>query len=272
MQKNIDDIYALVLLGMTGTLLLSSGIIIFYLRYKRRFYVQREQIYQADLNYQVQLLNSTILSQENERRRIGRDLHDEVGGAMANLRLVINAMAKRKDINFVKTDAEHCQALTDSIIDTVRRIAHNLSPSGLELFGLDTILKNLCEQTRQSSGLKIIYKTSGDSDLKQLSSDASVAMYRIIQELLTNTIKHAEAKQIVILFSKKEGSLILEYSDDGKGIDPEVMSKSKGIGIHNIESRLNMISAIGNINYEQKGFSIRIAIPVPLPAKDSDDE
>lgn len=256
-----DDIYLLVLLGMAGTLLLCGAIIFFYIRYQKKFYSQRTQIQQAELDYQVSLLHATIQSQEKERKRIGRDLHDDVGAALANMRLAISNLARQESLTTIKNDVVHCRQLTDDIIETVRNISHTLSPSGLELFGLADSIEELCEHRSKHSTLSISFDNRVQPSLKDLSPDVAIALYRVVQELLTNTFKHAEAGKVTIVLYSEADKLLLNYADDGKGIDMQQQNKTKGIGMHNIETRLNMIQALYETGTEGKGFSIHISVP-----------
>jgi signal transduction histidine kinase len=263
MLKSSDDIYLLVFLGMCGSFLLCGAIILFYIRYQKKFYRQQVQMKDTQMQYQVQILHSTIQSQEDERRRIGQDLHDEVGGSLANLRLVISNMAKVETVDGLKTLVANCQSLTDGVINNVRHISHNLSPSGLELFGFADILAELCDRTASSSGLTISLRNKTVLTPEQIDIKISIALYRVMQELLTNTLKHAAAKAICIDMHCKEDVLMVAYSDNGKGIDDSLKNISKGIGMNNVESRLNMIQAafiIGGM--EQKGFNIKIQVPL----------
>lgn len=261
MQKETDDIYLLVFIGMAGCLLLCLGIILFYIRYQKKLYRQREEMQQAELSHQVQLLHSTIQSQEDERRRIGRDLHDEVGGSLANLRMAISNIANAPTQDILHDGVTTCRALTDTMINTVRHISHNLSPSGMDIFGLATVLEDLCDRTSRACGLNIILKNNADKLLQSLPINTSIALYRVVQELLTNTIKHANARQIKVQLSGNTGKLTLDYADDGKGVSPAGM-KSMGMGMHNIESRLSMVYGTYNITTAMgEGFKIHIEVP-----------
>lgn len=256
MQNGITNIYTFVVIGMAGSLILCLAIILFYLRYQRRFYLQREQIRNNELNYKVQILHSTIQSQEDERKRIGRDLHDEVGGALANLRVALSKMESEKSLVHL-----NCISLTDSLMHTVRYISHNLSPSGLEIFGFGEVLSELCDRTSTTSGLSIILNNEAP-DLPSLTDvNISIALYRVIQELLTNTIKHAEASEVTIKISCSDHCLIIDYSDNGKGIE-SINFQKKGIGMYNIESRLSMIHATFSIDKGKKGFKIHAEVPL----------
>jgi len=262
MLKSPDNIYLVVFLGMTGMFLLSGAIILFYVQYQKKLYQQQQEMKEAELNYQVQILHSTIQSQEDERRRIGQDLHDEVGSSLANLRIVISKIGKAESPDVRNALVSNCQSLTDTVINNVRHISHNLSPSGMELFGFADILAELCDRTSKSSGLEIMLNNETGKRQEHIDLKISIALYRVMQELLTNTIKHAGAKNVAITLSHKDDLLTLDYADDGKGLDEQVI-RNKGIGMYNIESRLSMVHAkftMGNAG--QKGFNIHIQVPM----------
>lgn len=262
MLKNSDDIYLLVFLGMLGTFLLSASIILFFIRYQRKFYRQQAQMKDTEMQYQVQILQSTIQSQEDERRRIGQDLHDEVGGSLANLRLVIRDIARTPSISDLQPLVAHCQSLTDNIINNVRHISHNLSPSGLELFGFADVLAELCDRTAKASGLQIALRNEAEQSCPEPSLNTAIALYRVVQELLTNTLKHANAHNIAITIKQSAQTISITYEDDGKGLDQNLI-RNKGIGMFNIESRLSMIHATHSIGHPSaNGFYIAIEAPI----------
>lgn len=262
MLKGIDNIYLVVLLGMAGTLALSLSLVVFYIRYQKRLLVQREQMHEADLRHQNELLNSTIQSQEDERKRIGRDLHDEVGGALANLRVSISNLTGNTTTGDLQSAISNCQVLADNIMNNVRNISHNLSPSGLEIFGFADILEELCEQRARSSGIQISCSNGAPELVALLPHNTSIALYRVAQELLTNTLKHANAGKVHIKLKENAGTLVFEYIDDGKGIPAQIKTKGMGMGMRNIESRLNFIQAQHKIEQGGKGFHMHIFVPV----------
>lgn len=262
MPKDSDDIYFLVLLGMAGMLILSLALVLFYLRYQKRLFSQRELLHEAGIRHQVELLNSTIQSQEAERKRIGRDLHDEVGGALANLRVSISRLSRGPAPENFKDDVERCQKQADSIMNTVRHISHSLSPSGLELFGFTEVLQELCDQRAQSSGMTVTCIDEASAWTGKLPNDTAIALYRVVQELLTNTMKHASARQVEIRITEDAGHLILEYTDDGIGI-PDGRNP-RGMGMRNIEGRLNLIGAKHRIQTGGPGFHMFVSVPVDI--------
>ena len=261
MQNGTDNVYLLAFMGFIGAFLLCVTIILFYIRYQKKFYMQRQEMNDAALAHQIQLLHSTIQSQEDERRRIGSDLHDDVGGYLANLRVQISKIARECPTDVLQQMVTNCQQLTDTAIDTVRHISHNLSPSGLELFGFAEVLADLCERTSISSGLEVNLNNNAGALSEKLVMNTSLALYRVIQELLTNTIKHAEADEVSLAISESNGMLIIDYSDNGIGMADN--TGRMGMGMYNIESRLNMISATSVIKAgNSKGFHIHIEVHV----------
>jgi signal transduction histidine kinase len=236
MQKVTDNIFLLVLFAMIGTLLLATSFIFFFLRYQRKIAMQKEAMQKAEVEYSSQLLTATLTSQEEERKRIGTDLHDDVGASLSNLKMIL-AQTTETD----ETKAKY-KPLIDNIITTVRTISHTLSPPGLELFGFEYALQELVDSFNIAGSIKITLNNEVGNRLDVLPKETTLALYRILQELLSNTLKHANAQHIAISFFEKEEQLSFTYNDDGKGIDLG-NSKSAGMGMKNIEARLKMIDA-----------------------------
>jgi signal transduction histidine kinase len=253
MQKVTDNIFLLVLMAMAGSLIMAASFIFFFLRYQRNIAKQKEAMQKAALEHNEQLLNATLLSQEEERKRIGRDLHDDVGASLSNLKMII----AEADSN---TDSH--KPLIDNIISTVRNISHSLSPPGLDLFGLEFTLQELFDSFNNGGSVQIHFINNIGLALDNMNKQTALALFRIIQELLSNTIKHAAAKNATVHFFSEGKTIALTYSDDGKGFTSKNIKKS-GMGMQNIEARLKMIGANFDIQSEQgKGFTIKILVPV----------
>lgn len=257
MQKVTDNIFLLVLFAMTGTFLLAASFVFFYVRYQRRMLMQKAAMQKAELDHREALLHSVIQSQEEERKRIGRDLHDDVGAALSNLRMVFSKIVIQKEPEKEETNYK---PLIDNIINTVRNISHSLSPPGLELFGLEYTLHELCDNFNSSGILQLELVNNSGETIDKLGPTTSLTIYRVIQELLQNTVKHAGATQASIAFDQAGNTLNVTYQDNGKGIDPERIARP-GMGMQNIESRLNMIHAPFVISSSPgKGFKISIIV------------
>lgn len=259
MHKVTDNILILVLLTMLGTFFLAASFIYFFVRYQRRMLQQKEAMQKAELDHQETLLHSVIQSQEAERKRIGRDLHDDVGSALSNLRMVFGKIVSDQN---TPGNAEQYKPLIDNIINTVRNISHSLSPPGLELFGLEYTLHELCDNFNSAGVLHLTLTNHSGEKIDQLGPVPSLTLYRVIQELLSNTVKHAAATEADVCFTLEEGSMLVVYKDNGKGIDMSA-SKKPGMGMQNIESRLNMIEAPFVIE-SSPGNGFKIAIKIAL--------
>jgi signal transduction histidine kinase len=259
MQKITDNIFLLVLFAMIGTFILATSFVFFFLRYQRRAQQQKEAMQKAELEHSEKLLHAALQSQEDERRRIGRDLHDDVGAALSNLRMVMGQGSKA--IVEAEKETPAYKPLIDNIITTVRNISHSLSPPGLELFGLEHTLYELCDTFNTSGVIRLSFINEAGSRVDAMDKNAALAIYRVLQELISNTIKHAEAKKIVIRFCIENNRLVLVYSDDGKGFDAAAVKKT-GMGLQNIEARLSMVQAVFTVTTSAgNGIMVRIILP-----------
>ena len=254
MQKVTDNIFLLVLFAMLGTFILAASFIFFFIRYQRRIGLQKEAMQRAELEHSEKLLHATLLSQEAERKRIGRDLHDDVGASLSNLRMIMTGSMEKP------ADQSTCKPLIDNIINTVRNISHSLSPPGLALFGLENTLHELFDTFNAAGTVKLDFENELGEKLDSRDEQTALALYRVIQELLTNTVKHAGAKNVLIKCFEESGNDIISYQDDGKGID-KALDKKHGMGMQNIEARLRMAQATYEMPTVAKGFFIKIKMP-----------
>lgn len=254
MQKVTENIFLLVLFAVLGTFILAASFIFFFIKYQRRITQQKEAMQKAELEHSEQLLHATLLSQEEERKRIGRDLHDDVGASLSNLKMVM-AQAVEATAN---TPAY--KPLIDNIITTVRNISHSLSPPGLSLFGLENTLHELFDNFNAAGKITVAFENDLGEKLNRFDEQTDLALYRIVQELLTNTVKHAGAEKIIVRCFEENNSSIITYQDDGKGIDT-AKGKKIGMGMQNIEARLRMIQAHYDLPLASEGFFIKIIIP-----------
>lgn len=259
MQKVTDNIFLLVLFAMLGTFILASSFIFFFVRYQRRISLQKEAMQKAELDHSEQLLHATLLSQEEERKRIGRDLHDDVGASLSNLKMIM-----AQTVEVVPGKATY-KPLIDNIITTVRNISHSLSPPGLSLFGLESTLQELFDNFNIAGNIKLVFENELGEQLNAFDEQTALALYRVIQELLTNTVKHAGAQQVLIRSFEEKGNSIITYEDDGKGLNTGT-GKKFGMGMQNIEVRLRMIHAQFELPQVARGFFIKIVIPAKAAA------
>lgn len=254
-------IYIYVIVGMCSSFLLSLALLLFYLRYKKNILQQQFEIQQKELDYQKKLTQVIITSQEQERKRIGKELHDDVGNNLASLRLFLDKYLYLPDYDNTAIKEEYKKRI-NSIFNKLRTISHQLSVAEIELFGLREALFMMSEHIEQSGVFTIHIDESKTRIPESLEYDTAVIIYRVFQELLTNTIKHAGANEVYIDFEQHpdSGGLQISYADNGKGLPSDKLLH--GLGFKNIESRLQTINGHYDIDREASaGFRIHIFIP-----------
>jgi two-component system, NarL family, sensor kinase len=155
---------------------------------------------------------------------------------------------------------ERSMDMLDSSIKEMRRVAHNMMPEALVKFGLDIALEDFCNDINQSGALKVTYQSIGLENTV-IDQTTAITIYRIIQELINNTMKHAAAKSAIVQVTKTDGSISITVEDDGKGFDPAILKVEKGIGWSNIQSRVEYLKGKLDVQSEAgKGTSVLIEL------------
>ncbi|TFF36348.1 sensor histidine kinase [Mucilaginibacter psychrotolerans] len=263
MQRTTDNIYFQMIMGMSGAAILVVSFILFSIRNQNRLLRQRQQFQQAEIAHQKELLRAVIESQEAERKRIGQDLHDDVGTSLSGLRLLIEMFKPlQKDQHY--TDFLRSSKTTiDKIVKDVRHISHNLSPATLGYYGLAAAINEHSDIINQSGKLTIEVQNRAEAALEQLNITVATALYRVLEELLNNTIKHSGASRAAIVFAASSEQITIEYKDNGKGLPISADTGRKGMGMQNIESRLLNINATFVLSTQPgQGFGIGITYPL----------
>ncbi|MET0394829.1 MAG: histidine kinase [Chitinophagaceae bacterium] len=267
MQPLTDNIPLLVVLAMTGTALLVICFILLNIRQQNRLLLQKRRLQEAEIRYQKELLHAVIASQEQERRRIGMDLHDEVGSALSSLRMILGNWSGPGDAAATAGLQQQCKKIIDRVITDVRNISHNLSPLTRGVYGFSDAIEDLCDGVNQSGQLQVALQLDANGALNRLDDTAALALYRVVAELINNTIKHAGAREISLSFFIDNEQLAIDYADDGKGLPPAPDGRAGGMGMRNIESRLGMIGAAYRLQDQGPGFGLQIRINTNQPSK-----
>lgn len=257
MDAVANNIFIIVALGMVVMVLLVVSFILINSRGQNKMLRQRQQMQQAELAHQKELLQVVIDSQEAERKRIGQDLHDDVGTALSSLRLTIEMFDPGQTDGEGARYVDMSKDIIDKVIKDVRHISHNLSPPVLSYYGLAAAIEEKCSFINNSGQLEIVLIDEAQQALQELDQHVALAFYRVLEELVNNTIKHAGASRVTIKFSSANGDILITYTDDGRGLNPGV--QKKGMGLQNIESRLAVINASYTIGGDGKGFSMTIS-------------
>ncbi|MDJ1493603.1 sensor histidine kinase [Cytophagaceae bacterium DM2B3-1] len=230
---------------------------------KKRIAQQKEQLAAQQLRElqqqkQLEIYTAMLNGQETERSRLARDLHDGLGGMLAGTKLYLSQI-NQKVMNGQAVYLQTAVVQIDNSMQELRRIARNMMPETLVKFGLKTALRDLCESL-QNSQLQIRCQTMGLSS--DLSKSIQLTIYRVIQELITNAIKHANAQQILVQCLQNEGSIHITIEDDGQGFDTASI-KGNGVGLSNVRNRVEYLNGRLEIQSEPGvGTTVTVEIPV----------
>jgi signal transduction histidine kinase len=257
-QKNILNY---ILIGTAITILIIS--LLTYRNYRQKQKLQQQRITELETEKQLTATEAVLKGEEQERSRLAKDLHDGLGGMLSGIKYSFNTMKG----NLVMTPENHqaferSMDMLDSSIKEMRRVAHNMMPESLVRFGLDTALKDFCNDINQSGALQVKYQSIGLADVL-MEQTTSITLYRIVQELLHNTLKHAAAKVAIVQVTKAGHQLSVTVEDDGKGFDTTLVKHAGGIGWSNIQHRVDFLKGKLDVDSQPgKGTSVHIELDV----------
>jgi two-component system sensor histidine kinase UhpB len=205
-------------------------------------------------------------AQEDERRRIARDLHDEIGQGLTSVLVGLRTVEESPTFAAAKDQARELRRLGGQIHDDVRRLARGLRPSILDDLGLEEALRRYAEDYQQMHGISAVVHSSG-SALARLPEEVETALYRIAQEALTNTAKHAAAGCVQIVVTRDPSFVQLTVADDGCGFEPETMparpTPDGSFGLPGMRERAALLN--GSLILESapgQGTTITVRIPL----------
>ncbi len=243
-----------------------------------RFYVQKintekiinEQQHQIDVQkiqdlenkIKINSMQSMILGEEKERERIAKDLHDSLGGLLSTVKLQFDNVKAKMNGSINTTQYDKATQLLDTAVNEVRTISKNLQPAALKRYGLVASINDLISRFRGENMPEIFFQHYELPE--QIDELVAVSIYRVIQELLNNSIKYANAKEILIQLNGEPDAISIQYEDDGNGFDLATIPK-KGMGMENINSRINYLK--GSISIDSvpnEGISVLARVPVKL--------
>ena len=262
MDQNAYSFLIIFSIASVGMLILAVSIILFVVFYQKKMIQEQMKRQALEYEFQQKMLQAELESQETERRRLSADLHDSIGGMLSTIRVGISTMARMLP---EPQSIDQTKKMLDDTITSVRRISRDLMPSTLEKFGLNHALKELCERFQDTAKINISFHEEGD--IRDLDKNRSLMIFRIVQELLNNAIKHSQAQQILVtLVFGSDISLVVE--DDGVGFDAaaiiaDAKKSGKGLGLFNIENRARLLG--GNITYGKAvphGTQTKVTIPL----------
>jgi signal transduction histidine kinase len=235
------------------------------LRQARDFLEERVTERTADLmesqEKMKQLTAQTVKTQEEERRTISRELHDDAGQALITLQYSLTAVQNE----LPETDAFSRERLADSLriieqtMQHIRFLAHSLRPPVLDIGGIDLSLQDYCREQAERTRVPILYQ---GQDVPGLPDEISISLYRFVQEGLANVLKHAHASQVKVRLQYKKGEISISVADNGLGM--EDVTQTHGMGLDGIRERLKLLD--GQLEtHSIKGRGTRLVAYVPWP-------
>jgi two-component system, NarL family, sensor kinase len=223
--------------------------------------LQQQRIAELEKERQLLAARGVLQGQVDERTRLAKDLHDGLGSILSSAKYSFSNM---KD-NLIITPAtaaafERSMGMLDHSISELRRIAHNMMPESLVKFGLDSALRDFCNSVEQSGALQLTYQ-SFDIEESSISTLTAGAVYRIIQELVNNILRHANATTALVQLIRKDGTLSITVEDNGKGFNTSILQTSDGTGYLNLRNRVEYLNGTIDIQTApDKGTSVNIEI------------
>jgi two-component system NarL family sensor kinase len=256
-QKTLLNI--ILAIGMIALLTISFTA---YLNYKNKQKIEQQKIASLEKEKQLTEAEALLKGQEEERVRLSKDLHDGVGSMLSGVKMSFSNMKENLVMDQQNAGAfEKSIRDLDQTISELRKVAHNLMPETLIKFGLKDAVKDFCKSMQLMSNTPILCEQFGVERL--LGNIAEINIYRIIQELVNNAIKHGQASQVVVQLTWTPVRVLITVEDNGNGFAPGKQGKSPGIGLSNIQSRVNYLN--GQMHLESKpaeGTTINIELMV----------
>jgi len=244
------EIVATVIFSCVSFLLMGIVLLLFF--YYSRKKINQKELEKRDLEIKLQKeqLHAVIITQEEERKRIAQDLHDDISSKLNVVSLNCYLLnAPNLNAAEISEITSNIISLTAKALDNSRKIAHNLLPPVFEKFGLHAGVEELCDEFESSKAVKVHYTNQIDFDVKDI--DRHLHVFRILQELMNNSLRHGKATEIWINFKNTNGVPTCHYQDNGIGFDGKSLDNQKGLGMKNIDSRVSFLNGTITVDSEE---------------------
>lgn len=206
--------------------------------------------------------------QENERRTVARELHDEAGQALVSLRYGLQLLERETGGEGIAARVAELKQITDAVIDSLHRLAGALRPASLDLVGLEAALRQYLRSTESKWGLTVRFKARGLKN-ERLPAAVETTLYRVVQEAVTNVVRHAAATRIDVLVERRDGRVVAMVEDDGKGFVPATAGGEERLGLIGMRERAEALG--GTLTIESapgEGTTIAVEVACGDPSPD----
>jgi signal transduction histidine kinase len=247
-------------LGVSASFFFAVGVFLIQKIFKYMKTVESEK-----RDMEKNILNAIIQAEESERKRFAKDLHDGLGPILSTVKMSMSSLTRIEKDDQTKKILRNTDLVIDEAIKSIREISNNLSPHILNNFGLNKAMRNFINKINLSDTIKINFNSNFEND--RFDSSTEVVLYRVICELINNTLKHAGATLIRISLEKQSEMIICQYKDNGKGFDINKISPTNhtGMGYSNMLTRINSLKGTFEMMAEKgRGTKAIIRVPVTL--------
>lgn len=273
LQSNSGSHISFILfLGTLGMLILTIGLIMFIIFHQRKVIRFQLRLQEMEKQQQKILLNASIRMQEEERQRLAADLHDDAGPLLATARLYMSENLVNLDKADQLQSIFQARQILDDTIQLIRNMSHSLMPPTLKNFGLESALNDTFQKLNNSGAVNA---SSRFHDYQErLKSDTELIIFRIVQELVNNILKHSNAGFIHLTQNKQGDKCYFRIHHDGRGLeqsDFEKLTKGKsGLGLKNISSRIRVLH--GSIHFEKDASQTYYKVTIEVPKEEVPEE
>ncbi len=226
-------------LGVTISFMIIVGVILI-----REIFYSLKRAESDRLKTEKRVLNAIINTEENEKKRFAKDLHDGLGPLLSTVKMSLSALNGKINDSYGQEILKNTNHLVNEAISTIKEVSNNLSPHVLTNFGLSSAISAFTAKINQTKVLDIDFKSNMEN--QRLENEKEVVIYRAVCELINNSILHSGASRIEIDLSKHEKFITLQFSDNGRGFDTSRLSleDNKGMGLSNIETRVKSVDGV----------------------------
>jgi signal transduction histidine kinase len=245
-------------IGVFISLLLFFGLI-----FIRQIFNWQDRVEQIRKEGEMQTLSAVIQAEEKARQVFARDLHDGLGPLLSSIKMTVSAVDLEKLDQTNKKIIERSCTATDEVIATLKEISNNLSPHLLKNYGLTKALETFAGRLFENSFIR--FEMESDIGEKRYYYDLEISLYRVISELMNNSLKHAKPQCVELKMSEERNLLRVEYRDDGCGFDQKKQTEkgTSGMGLENIRSRIKSLNGWLYIHTKpEDGVVVTIHIPL----------
>ncbi len=243
-----------------GSILVLAAILwLLYRNHSQKQKLQKQRIGELEAEQKLNAVQSVLKGEQQERARLAKDIHDSLSGMLSGIKYSLQHLKGNSNLeDESRQDLDRSMDMLDSSIHEMRRVAHNIMPEALVRYGLDAALKDYSVEINKTGMVEVIYQSMGMENRK-IDQSVSIAIYRIIQELINNVIKHSGASRVLVQLLSENSKLVVNVEDNGKGFNIDQTGSNGGMGWKNIRSRIELLNGRADIqSAPEKGASINL--------------